>query len=58
MRTVIWKLTPGTQSGQETAQEKLEAGIAYIDKLKSEGEIIKEVKNEGDKLVILLEDND
>jgi len=56
MKTVIWKLTAGGMDGQETSQEKLGAGLKYIEKLKEDGEKVISVENDGKKLIILMED--
>ena len=55
MRTVIWNLIPGGKVGQQTLEQKLQEGEAYIEKLKSEGEKVVSVENDGKKMTIILE---
>lgn len=42
---IIWKLTTGNKLGQESAQQKLEKGMLYIEKLKEDYDV--EVENKG-----------
>ena len=55
-KTTHWKLTAGGAEGQETSQKKLEEGLAYIERLKADGEKIISIENDGKKLIINMED--
>lgn len=55
MRIVIWHLRTGGKIGQEGAEQKLQEGLAYIERLKADGENVLSVENLGDKLKITLE---
>lgn len=55
MRIVHWKLTTGNKVGQETAEQKRQAGLDYIERLKQEEEVI-EVIEEANRFVIKLKD--
>lgn len=54
MRTTIWNLIPGNKTDQETAEQKRQAGLEYIEKLKKEDKVI-DVKEENGKFIITLE---
>jgi hypothetical protein len=54
-RTVLWKLTAGNHTFQETEIEKRKKGEEYIARLKSDGEKVLNVKEENGYLVITLE---
>lgn len=56
MKTVIWKLTAGNKPFQETADEKREAGLKYIERLKEDGENIVDIKEEDGKFIIIIDD--
>lgn len=54
-----WKLEPNTLKDSngaiiqtESSQDKLEAGLKYIERLKSDGIIIKNITNNGQELII------
>ncbi len=53
-RTVIWNLKAGGRY-QESEEEKRAEGLAYIEKLKDEYNVL-EVKEENNQFIITLED--
>jgi biotin operon repressor len=42
--------------GQETSEQKLTEGLAYIERLKADGENVSSVENDGKQLTILIEE--
>ena len=54
MKTVIWKLKPGTKENQESREQKKQAAYDYIDKLNTEGEEIVNVIEEDDSIKIYI----
>jgi len=61
MRTVIWNIgktisrSGGRVSLIQSEEESRSEGEKYIEKLKSDGETVVSVKEEGSKLIITLE---
>lgn len=56
MRINYWRLQAGGMVGQETADQKLAEGLAFIERLKSEGETVMSVETLSDRLKIVLAD--
>lgn len=54
MKTVYWRLRQGSEQGQESRDQKMRLGLEYIEKLKSDGEVVDSVTEERDRLVIKL----
>lgn len=53
MKTVYWRLTPGNPLfNQATYEQNMANGLAYIEKLKENGEVIESVITEQRRLVI------
>lgn len=55
MRINYWYLTPGGKTGQEGKDKKIEEGLAFIERLKADGETVLSVENEGNRLKITLD---
>lgn len=56
MRTIIWRLTPGGKIGQEGLEAKKQEGLAYIERLKQEGETVMSVEERQNDIKIVLAD--
>ena len=61
MRIVEWRLKPKSINSTEfklmSKEELQKEGLAYIEKLKKNGEIIESIEEFEDKLIIKLKDN-
>lgn len=55
MRKVTFSLIAGIHKGQETAEEKLKAGLEYVEKLKREDVVVSVEIEEGKEIVIMLQ---
>ncbi len=55
MRVAVWKLKSGGRIDQETAEQKRQKGLEYIERLKEDNEVI-EVIEEADRFIIKMKD--
>ncbi|MEI9966170.1 MAG: hypothetical protein WDN67_00620 [Candidatus Moraniibacteriota bacterium] len=56
MRNVIWNLIPGGKPDQEEYQEKLRAGLEYIERLRQDETVLSVEIEEGKEIRITLAD--
>ena len=56
MRINYWNIAPGDKTGQAGREQKIAEGMAFIERLKADGETILSVDQEPNRIKITLAD--